>query len=376
MGRGLVRQILTLSAALLLCLSGRGEAQSILNTECIDGVEYVRFHDVCHKYKLRPKASENGMTTYGGSHRVSLVPSRQDFYVNNYRYVLSYPIRSHGGHLMISSTDVSKLVDPVLNPKFSQNAATLRTVVIDPGHGGHDAGAVSPFAREKDCNLAVGLKLRRLLRERGYKVVMTRDTDVFLTLQQRVQIANSCPDSIFVSIHHNSGRSLAEGIETFTLAPHGTTSPFARTRRTEDLSGNDQDSENIALATAVHSRAIQATKATDRGIQRARFSVLCTIKRPAILFEGGFVSNPTEGKLITSPRYQDKLALSICKGIEAYGAIVCKKAPGKKAGGNHTRVAVKGTGGRVRTSISGSQLGRGVISSQNRSKQQKGHKRG
>ncbi|MBQ2814993.1 MAG: N-acetylmuramoyl-L-alanine amidase [Akkermansia sp.] len=375
MGTGTIRQLLILGVAMVTCLFGRAYAQSTINTEYIDGVEYVRLADICRTYNLRPKASQNGMHTYGGSHRVSLIPARQDFYVNNYRYVLSYPIKSYGGELMISSTDVSKLVDPVLRPRFSKNASTLRTVVIDPGHGGHDAGAVSPYAREKDCNLAVALKLRRLLRERGYKVVMTRDTDVFLTLQQRVQIANSCPDSIFVSIHHNSGRRAAEGIETFTLAPHGTTSPFARTRRTADLAGNDQDSENIALATAVHSRAIKNTKAVDRGIQRARFSVLCTIKRPAILFEGGFVSNPTEGGLISSSKYQDTLALSICNGIEAYGATVCKRAPGRKAGKN-SRVVVKGTGSKTRTSISGAQMSRGGISSRSSAKQQKGNKRG
>lgn len=368
--------MLMLGAALLIFLAGQSSAQGTIDTEYIDGVEYVRLADVCRTYNLRPKASQNGMTTYGGSHRVALIPSRQDFYVNNYRYVLSYPIKSHGGELMISSTDVSKLVDPVLRPRFSKNAATLRTVVIDPGHGGHDAGAVSPYAREKDCNLAVALKLRRLLRERGYKVVMTRDTDVFLTLQQRVQIANSCPDSIFVSIHHNSGRRAADGIETFTLAPHGTTSPFARTRRTADLSGNDQDSENIALATAIHSRAIKNTKATDRGIQRARFSVLCTIKRPAILFEGGFVSNPTEGQRISTSKYQDMLAQSICSGIEAYGATVCKKSPARKIPGKSSRVVVKGNGGKARTSISGSQIGSAGISSRKSTQQQKGNKRG
>ncbi len=368
MGFHQMKHWLILTLTLAVCLCGRVAAQDVYNTESIDGVEYVRLSEVCRKYQLRPVAAKGNMVTYQGEHRVSLRNNHQDFYVNNYRYVLSYPIRSYAGRLMISSTDVCKLVDPVLRPKFSQNAGTLRTVVIDPGHGGHDAGAVSPYAREKDCNLAVALKLRKLLREQGYRVVMTRDTDVFLTLRQRVDIANRCPDSIFVSIHHNSGRRAAEGIETFTLAPHGTTSPFARTRRMADLAGNDQDSENIALATAVHSRAIKSTNATDRGIQRARFSVLCTIERPAILFEGGFVSNPEEGRLITSSKYQDKLARSICEGIMGYSSVVCRKRPEGKS-----RIAANpGNKGRVRTSVSGSRMGKTTIGARN----QKGNKRG
>lgn len=363
-----MKQCLILALALAVCLLGRVCAQAVYNTESIDGVEYVRLSEVCRNYKLKPVAARGSMLTYQGEHRVSLRNNHQDFYVNNYRYVLSYPIRSYAGQMMISSTDVSKLVDPVLRPKFSLNAGTLRTVVIDPGHGGHDAGAVSPYAREKDCNLAVALKLRKLLQEQGYRVVMTRDKDVFLTLQQRVAIANRCPDSIFVSIHHNSGRRAAEGIETFTLAPYGTTSPFARTRRMADLAGNDQDSENIALATAIHSRAIKSTNATDRGIQRARFSVLCTIERPAVLFEGGFVSNPEEGRLISSSKYQDKLARSICEGIIGYSSVVCRKRPA-----SNNRVATGGSSkGRVRTSISGSGMGKTTIGS----RKQKRNKRG
>ena len=285
----------------------------------IGGVKYVSLNRMWKFYRLSTKTGRAGCISYGDNHHVvSVRPEKQDFYVNNYRYILSYPIRRHHDKLFISAIDVKKLVDPVLRPNRLKTRNSVKTVVIDPGHGGHDAGATSPWAREADCNLSVGLKLKAKLERAGYRVVMTRSTDVFLTLGQRVAIANRTPDSIFVSIHHNSGRRAASGIETFTLAPQGTTSPFARTRLNDELQGNEQDSENIALATAVHSRAIKSTKAIDRGIQRARFSVLCTITRPAILFEGGFVSNPDEGRLISTNSYQTKLADSIYEGIVAY----------------------------------------------------------
>lgn len=334
---------------LFMCQVGAAQPRAQWHTTEVNGVEYVKLNDVWRFYGFTPRKGRPGCISYGAGNRtVSVRASRQDFYVNNFRYVLSYPVVEQYGQLMISSTDMKKLVDPVLRPQYSANAGVLRTVVIDAGHGGHDAGAVSPYAREKDCNLAVAKKLKLRLQKLGYRVVMTRDADYFLTLQQRVQIANRVPDSIFVSIHHNSGRSAASGIETFTLAPHGTTSPFARSRRTEDLAGNNQDSENIALATAVHSHAIRSTRAEDRGIQRARFSVLCTIRRPAILFEGGFVSNPTEGRLISSSKYQDKLAESICKGIVAYNNTVCRRTKPTKS--LHQK-------GYVRTYVSGTGIG-------------------
>ncbi len=318
-----IHTIILIFGLLCCCLGGAAQAAGKWNIYRIDGVDYVKLDDVWKFYKFKPKKGKEGCISYGASDRVvSVKPSRQDFYVNNYRYILSYPVRDAGGHHLISTIDMKKLVDPVLRPRRATNAKAISTVVIDPGHGGHDAGAVSPYAREKDCNLAVGLKLKKLLEAKGFKVVMTRSGDYFLTLRQRVEIANRTPDCIFVSIHHNSGRRAASGIETFTLAPQGTTSPFAKSRRFEELEGNNQDSENIALATAVHSRCIKASKAIDRGIQRARFSVLCTITRPAILFEGGFVSNPEEGKKISSSSYQNMLAENICEGIVAYNSAV------------------------------------------------------
>lgn len=346
--RRIAQHLILMILALMLCLSGQLCAQGSWEVSKIEGVEYVKLSDVWRFYRFSPRKGRAGCVSYGsGKHVVSVKPERQDFYVNNYRYVLSHPVRRSGSELMISTVDMRKLVDPVLRPRYSSKSR-LRTVVIDPGHGGHDAGAVSAIAKEKDLNLAVARKLRRLLERQGYRVVMTRDGDYFLTLQQRVAIANRIPDSIFVSIHHNAGRRAASGIETFTLAPQGTTSPFARSRRYDDLAGNNQDSENIALATAVHSRAIRLSGAIDRGIQRARFSVLCTIRRPAILFEGGFVSNPAECRKMATGTYQDMLARSISEGIKAYDNTVCRPT---------RNVAASNPGsGRVRTSISGSRI--------------------
>ena len=347
--RRIASHLLMMMLALLVCLAGSVSAQSAWDVADIEGVDYVKLRDVWRYYKYTPCKGRPGCVSYGkGKRVVSFKPEHSDFYVNNYRFVLSHPVRKQGTELMISSVDMRKLVDPVLNPQYSPQLK-LRTVVIDPGHGGHDAGAVRGSVKEKDLNLAVARKLRRMLERQGYRVVMTRDGDYFLTLQQRVDIANRIPDSVFVSIHHNAGRHAASGIETFTLAPQGTTSPFARSRRFDDLAGNNQDSENIALATAVHSRAIRSSGAIDRGIQRARFSVLCTIRRPAILFEGGFVSNPAECRKMVTDSYQTMLANSICQGIAAYDKTVCRPARQNVAANNPGSA-------HVRTSMSGSRV--------------------
>ena len=349
--RRIFRIILLLLVA-ALSAAGEAHAREKWNVSDFNGIEYVKLKDVWEFYHFEPCRGREGFRSYGSHNRVvSLRASRQDFYVNNYRYILSYPVQERGGELYISTTDMRKLVDPVLRPRLA-HAEKITTVVLDPGHGGGDHGAVSAYAREKDCNLALALKVREKLKQAGFHVVMTRDRDFFLTLGERVAIANRTPNSIFVSIHHNSsGRSAASGIETFTLAPHGTTSPFARTRRTEELSGNNQDSENIALATAVHSQAIKATSAPDRGIQRARFSVLCNIRRPAILFEGGFVTHPNEGTKISSAAYQNKLAQCISEGIVRYCNMTRRTAASTQSGSTAPRTSGSTTvrGGRILT---------------------------
>ena len=332
--RKILQILLLVLAAVAATTAGAQELQRVWTSANFDGVDYVNMREVCKRYGYSALPGHGGMLAYGkagGSrqssplkhnYRIYLRPGKQDFYVEHYRFVLTHPVRESNGQVYLSSVDFEKLVDPVLNPRLSKSRH-FNTVVLDPGHGGHDAGAVSAYAREKDCNLALALKVRSKLMAKGFRVVMTRNSDFFLTLGQRVEIANRVPNAIFVSIHHNSTRGAAQGIETFTLAPHGTTSPFARTRRTENLCGNDQDSENIALAAAVHSHVMNGLShknlpTPDRGIQRARFSVLCTIRCPAILFEAGFVTHPVEGRRIASSSYQDLLAEYICNGIERY----------------------------------------------------------
>ena len=230
-------------------------------------------------------------------------------------------------------------VDLILEIKRDKKISTnLRDIIvaIDAGHGGKDPGAVNSLGTEAGYNLKIAKLLQDNLKKRGFKVVMTRSTDVFLTLQERVKRANLYRDAIFISIHFNSvgsrARSQARGIETFTLSPVGVAHYGRGAQASDNIErmGNAQDSANIALATAVHWSSIQLLaraklEVPDRGIRRARYSVLTGVKHPAILFEGGFMSHPKEKYLINNPTYQRTLAKSMCEAIVFYRKATMQK---------------------------------------------------
>ena len=179
-------------------------------------------------------------------------------------------------------------------------AAPLRaaTVVLDPGHGGYDPGGV-PRQRfiEKKVTLEIAKRIEARLRAAGHKVIMTRTDDVFVELDDRVDISNSAPSrAVFVSIHCNSAPSSApHGIETYHYS-----------------------SRSARLAQAIHSRVVAATGAEDRGVRKARFFVLRNNRRVAVLVEMGFLTNSKEGaKLARDKRYQEKVAAAVAAGIQS-----------------------------------------------------------
>jgi len=168
------------------------------------------------------------------------------------------------------------------------------TVVIDPGHGGYDRGGV-PGQRisEKDKTLDVGLRLRRILQASGYRVIMTRDSDVFIPLPTRVAIANAHPGANFVSIHFNcASRVGANGIETYYYR-----------------------SDSASLASSIHRNVVSGAPSENRGIRRRGFYVLRRTAIPSVLVECGFLTNPTEGSLAQTGDYRQKLAEQIARGI-------------------------------------------------------------
>jgi N-acetylmuramoyl-L-alanine amidase len=250
--------------------------------------------------------------------------------MNGVKFVFTHQVTAIGDKVYVSRMDLAKLIDPVLRPNFIENAGDFRTVILDPGHGGKDPGATNSLGTEALYNLKVAGRTKSLLEARGFRVVMTRTSDRYLTLQERVDLANAVRENaVFISIHFNAGGRHARGIETFTLSPPGV-SHYGRGLIASDLqsrAGNQHDSANIALATSVHGSMLRRLQkhTFDRGIKRARFSVLSGVRHPAILMEGGFMSHPHEARLIANDAYQNALANSILDAVVKYRFAVSKK---------------------------------------------------
>lgn len=177
---------------------------------------------------------------------------------------------------------------------FSVRAGAFQTVVIDPGHGGHDrGGSPGQVACEKTLALDVAKRLRDLLNEEGMKTVMTRHDDTFIPLPQRTTIANAHPDALFVSIHFNSAsRKSANGFETYYFT-----------------------SKSARIAARVESELIRVRRGENRGVKRRPFYVLRNTRIPSVLVECGFLTNPGEATLCSQPAYRENLARAIAKGI-------------------------------------------------------------
>ncbi|MEM9480372.1 MAG: N-acetylmuramoyl-L-alanine amidase [Verrucomicrobiota bacterium] len=287
-----------------------------------DGRDYVTAKDIREYYKFDSLSKQGSLLIFRSSRiEMKISTGQAVIYINKVKFIPSYPIIAKGGDYLISQLDLDKLIDPVLRPSQIREAGFLQTVVIDPGHGGVDTGSQSRYGNESDFALRTALYLKGELEKRGFRVRMTRDDDSFPTLERRVSFANSIRNSIFVSIHFNSfRRTAAKGIETYALSPQGTKSYNSGSKPGDKrlLAGNARDSENIALATAVHAHVLKATGAEDRGIKRERYTVLTGIEHPAILLEGGFMSNPTEARIIATSSYQKKIAEATAQGIERY----------------------------------------------------------
>lgn len=212
----------------------------------------------------------------------------------------------------------------------------FRVVVLDPGHGGKDPGAVVGGLREKDIVLDLASRIHSRLLERGFRVVMTRFDDSFLSLPERVSVGNSSGNAVFISLHLNTeATGTAEGIETYYYdsgrpdsgrdghspadIEEGDAAETGDSGATiESADAEPPASPSARLALSVHSALATSTLSRDRGTRNYPFHVLRNAHVPAILIEAGFLSHPDERRLLTSPAYLDILAEAITSGIAAH----------------------------------------------------------
>jgi N-acetylmuramoyl-L-alanine amidase len=229
-----------------------------------------------------------------------------------------------------------------------EDAVPKRKIIIDPGHGGHDPGAVGPHnLYEKDVVLDIALKLKKILTEDPMnEVYLTRSTDVFLPLEERTAIANKKQADLFVSIHANASlRRSAKGIETYLLnwtddeeAMKVAARENAISLKTmkamqrqfdivkvikDDLMRQNKRDESVKLAHYIQRSMVSGLEdvykdITDLGVKQALFYVLFGARMPSVLVEVSFISNPAEEKLLSQDSYRTEVAESICEGIKTY----------------------------------------------------------
>jgi N-acetylmuramoyl-L-alanine amidase len=270
------------------------------------------------------------ITLDSGESQLELTVGLREAAINGVKHWLAFPVILHDGRVLVSRLDLSKIIEPSLRPELIGGMTPVTTVVLDAGHGGHDRGATSKFGFEKDFALDVALRARTLLESEGYKVVMTRATDVFIPLEQRPAVANNIPNSIFVSIHFNSSSTNADarGFEIFSLAPRGapsTNDVLPRERDLREEPGNGVDMPSGALASSVFHALLGHVPMVDRGVKHARFAVLRLCTQPAVLIECGFVSNNAESTLISSSAWREHVAEAIVDGVVNYRTLAERK---------------------------------------------------
>src|SRR6266581_2850865 len=263
---------------------------------------------------------------------LEFVSGSRETMINGARSWLCFPLIEQDGKYLVSRTDVAKTIEPLVRPHRVSNVGSVQTIVLDPGHGGYDKGQVSRYGNEKDFALDVARKLRPLLQAKGLRVIMTREGDYFVPLEVRAKIANAARNSIFVSIHFNatSDNPNATGFEIFSFTPRGAPSTSDNAVRSASFSmqpGSEVDAQSMALSACIYHSLIGHIPEYDRGIKRARFAVLRLTKVPAVLIEGGFLTERGESKLISNKDWRGKLAAAIGVGIENYRALGVKKQP-------------------------------------------------
>jgi N-acetylmuramoyl-L-alanine amidase len=312
-------------AALCLCFASVARSSSTppLQTIIVSGREYVSLEEWAARHHFQAEwikpAEELRLFSRWSNLRFSVNQRKAE--LNGVTVFLSVPIAFRNGTAYIAPLDLNSAVHPVLFPPKSASGRGIKTICLDPGHGGKDPGNTDGANQEKQFTLALARELGGMLQKAGLKVVFTRTNDAFIALTDRAEIAARHKADLFVSLHFNAAAAVeARGIEVYCLTPALAASTNARGEGagTGAFAGNSHDAQNMLLAYHVQRALVTSLSAEDRGVRRARFSVLREAAMPAVMIEGGFMSHPSESRNIYEPAYQRRMARAIADGIFAY----------------------------------------------------------
>ena len=208
---------------------------------------------------------------------------------------------------------------PSASARRTAAPAPFTLVVLDPGHGGQDSGAMCGPVYEKDLTLDIAQRVDRLLQSQGVATLMTRVGDSYVSLQDRVAVTNRARDCILVSIHFNESKKAVSGVETY-YAEHQAAPAPRLVSWIPFFQGPAAESPTLAsqsLARFIQEAMIARTKAPDRGTKAEQFFVIANVAAPAVLVEGGFLNKEELAKL-ESNDYRDQMAAAISEGVLRY----------------------------------------------------------
>ena len=294
----------------------------------VRGKNYVRLADWARDNDLQWRWIDREKTLQAGNNSTKLgfVVDSCEARINGVQVSLLFPVAYRDGTVYLSQLDASTTIKPLLSPAKNLPGNKIKTICLDPGHGGRDPGNMVGSRQEKEYTLLLAFELRDQLSKAGFKVSLTRTTDAKVDLPARPDLARRRGADLFVSLHFNAteiGRNEVKGAETYCLTPAGAPSTNAGGEGAGGwLTGNRYNEKNLLLAYQVQKALAGKLSVEDRGVKWARWAVLRDAAMPAVLIEAGFMSHPVESKNIFDPAYRRTMAQAILEGILAYKRIV------------------------------------------------------
>jgi N-acetylmuramoyl-L-alanine amidase len=308
----------------LLHLHGETVGNS-LKPVWINDIEYVNLErwSESKDFKFAWACKEEDIWVTNRWAKMSFKPTGRKVVINGVSVWLSHQVAVHGNACFLSQIDIKTALMPILFPKSPPKPGKIKCIMLDPGHGGRDPGNQDRVQKEKQYTLLLANEIRKKMSKSKVKVVLTRSEDAYIDLDQRPAIAKRQKADLFVSLHFNAVNGNGNGIrgvEVYCMPPPGAraTGESADSSDAKSWQGNANDERNIYLAFQIQKAMVKGLGAEDRGVRRARWAVLRPAAMPAVLVEGGFMSDPEEGGKIYTSQYRRELAQAVVDGILAY----------------------------------------------------------
>lgn len=322
----LIAVVLILRVCAPVCLRAATSSFELMR---VSGRDYARVSDWAraNDFATRWVKRDEAVELTNSAHRILLQIHSPEAQFDGVEVRLLFPLVQKGENVWIALLDLKSTFEPVLYPPKLKRGAVLKSICLDPGHGGKDPGFQVGNNKEKKLTLLFSEELQSQLKRAGWKVNLTRTRDTFVELPSRPELARRRRSDLFVSLHFNATEASAnsvKGVEVYCLTPAGAPSTNAGGEGGGAgwFAGNRYNEENMFLAYQLQKNLTRKVAAEDRGVHRARFWVLRDAVMPAVLIEAGFLSHPVEGQRIASTLYRRQLAGAIVAGLEAYRRVV------------------------------------------------------